>query len=153
MSKPPEEKKLIKEMYRLGYNVGYHKHLEMGRIIQRYNALVEKANKIGCENRAKSYYKRGKDAGGKKREKEITSGLGKSNFDKQKDIEKFDKITTNDDIKDGCNSKDKVTPKKYTYSPTKRPEAMSLPSSIERIETTELPSFLEPFHKSIKKEK
>lgn len=149
MSNSLRKKELVKEIYRLGFSVGYHKHFEMGRVLQRYNSLLDKADEYGVEDSVKDYYNKGKVNGERKRMLDLASGLSKETLSKEKPKESYD--LGDFESKQNDNKTPEVENK--TYAPTQKPKLTSLPTSIERAEAIGLPSFLELFHKSTRKEK
>lgn len=156
MPRSSKEKGILRRVYKLGFEVGYHKHFEMGAILEKYNLLLDKASEFDREEEAKKYYKKGKVDGEKKREKDLAEGLSKRGLSKEKtkkrksyDYKKYAKSDINKD--EGY--KDLNFSHSVEFAPTKEPDITSAPSSLNRTEAISLPSFLEFFHKSSKRER
>ena len=156
MPKSSKEKGLLRRVYKLGFEVGYHKHFEMGAISEKYSLLLDKTSEFDLEEEAKKYYKKGKIDGEKKREKDLAEGLSKRGLSKEKTKKRksFDyKRYAKSDINKDERSKDLNFSHSVECAPTKEPDITSAPSSLNRTEAISLPSFLELFHKPSKKEK
>ncbi|MHC1566718.1 MAG: ATPase domain-containing protein [Candidatus Syntropharchaeia archaeon] len=63
VKKSDRRKELLKKIYRLGFEVGYHGHFEIGWVSERYRELLEEARKHGLEREAEDYYKKGRGMG------------------------------------------------------------------------------------------
>ena len=49
-----QKRKVIKKVYDLGVDVGYHKHYEMGWVIERYDKIYNVAAEYGFEDKIES---------------------------------------------------------------------------------------------------
>ncbi len=54
---------LIEEMYKLGFEVGYHHHSEIGWVVEAYNKPITRAAGYGIEDLLKESYLNGKADG------------------------------------------------------------------------------------------
>ena len=54
---------LLEEMYKLGYDVGYHHHSEIGWVVEAYNRPITRAAGYGIEDLLKESYLKGKADG------------------------------------------------------------------------------------------
>jgi len=70
-------RELIKRIYALGYNVGYHHHSEIGWVLDTYNALAGQTDDARLKNLLQQYYIKGKDDGGKRRKHDVQGGAAK----------------------------------------------------------------------------
>lgn len=64
--KPMDEallKELAEKISKLGYEVGYHHHSEIGWVSSAYNDLMERAAAYGVEETLREYYLHGKARG------------------------------------------------------------------------------------------
>ncbi|RZN42133.1 MAG: hypothetical protein EF813_01980 [Methanosarcinales archaeon] len=80
---------LIKRMYALGYNVGYHHHSEIGWVSDTYNTLAGQTKDDRLKNLLRQYYIKGKD-NGKKRRKHDIQGRSTKKTETNKASELFD---------------------------------------------------------------
>ncbi|HIE30963.1 MAG TPA: hypothetical protein EYP67_01080 [Methanosarcinales archaeon] len=64
-------RKLIKRIYALGYNVGYHHHSEIGWVSDTYNTLAGQADDAELRDLLREYYKKGKEDGRERRKRDI----------------------------------------------------------------------------------
>ena len=60
-------RELIKRVYALGYDVGYHHHSEIGWVSDTYNALAGQADDVELKNLLRQYYRKGIEEGEKHR--------------------------------------------------------------------------------------
>jgi hypothetical protein len=75
-------RELIKRVYTLGYDVGYHHHSEIGWVSDTYNALAGQADDAELKNLLRQYYRKGIEEGEKRRKRDIhgrtTNKVGKN---------------------------------------------------------------------------
>ncbi len=64
-------RELIKRMYALGYNVGYHHHSEIGWVSDTYNTLAGQTDDARLKNLLRQYYIKGKGDGEKRRKHDV----------------------------------------------------------------------------------
>ena len=94
MSKTNERvQELIKRMYALGYNVGYHHHSEIGWVLDTYNTLAGQTDDARLKNMLRQYYIKGKDDG-KKRRKHAVQGRVAKKTETNKTSELFNETTS-----------------------------------------------------------
>lgn len=146
-----QKRKVIKKIYDLGVEVGYHKHYEMGWVLERYNKIYNVASVYGFEDKIKEFYERGKDDGVKKKLMSISSGLVEKSvsesYDEKVKREKAS-IVEDEPVKTAAS---KISPRRITLetksvtSPTSKPEMISSPKFTEKTTATDLPAFLEAF--------
>lgn len=78
-----QKQSLIKSSYELGFEVGYHKHSEIGWVKERFNSLYEFASKGYLGTSVKENYEVGKSEGARTRERDMKAGLSKRGADKE----------------------------------------------------------------------
>ena len=75
-------RELIKRVYALGYDVGYHHHSEIGWVSDTYNALAGQTDDAELKNLLRQYYRKGIEEGEKHRKRDIhgrtTNKVGKN---------------------------------------------------------------------------
>jgi len=84
--KPPRRRTpaVLVNCYRLGFEVGYHGHSEIGWVSQRLTSLLRLAERLGLKKLAMQYYERGKKDGALKRSYDVQARFFKHNVeDKQ----------------------------------------------------------------------
>jgi hypothetical protein len=64
-------RELIKRVYALGYDVGYHHHSEIGWVSDTYNALAGQTDDAELKNLLRQYYRKGKEDGEKRRKRDM----------------------------------------------------------------------------------
>ncbi len=116
---------LANKIYNLGFEVGYHKHSEIGWVAREYSHLIDKAMKTGLKNPEKLYEK-GKIEGGKKKEIDLT--VGESAGTKNE----IQTITNADEKKDFIEKN----------SLFKKPSLFKIPDLTSRFRAVDIPSIL-----------
>ncbi|MEA1945157.1 MAG: hypothetical protein U9N07_07490 [Euryarchaeota archaeon] len=72
MSKTSEDMQdMIKRVYALGYDVGYHHHSEIGWVSNIYNDLINQVNDTAFRDLLRQYYNKGKEDGNKRRKHDM----------------------------------------------------------------------------------
>ena len=82
-------RELIKRIYALGYDVGYHHHSEIGWVSDAYNTLTGQTNDARLKNLLRQYYIKGKEDGGKRRKHDV-QGRAAKKTETNKTTELFD---------------------------------------------------------------
>jgi len=59
--KSEDAQDLIKRVYALGYEVGYHHHSKIGWVSNSYNDLINQVDDIAFRNLLRRYYNKGKE--------------------------------------------------------------------------------------------
>jgi len=140
------ERMLMKAAHKLGYEVGYHRHSEIGWVEDEYTKIFKRAKEHCLEDEIKRLYEQGKKKGAKEREKAISAGLSrKPAQEKEKGQRK------RQSFKKPESEKSIVEPEAYNDVTFKFlnqflkhdiPEATTRPDVVERSRAVELPSFL-----------
>ncbi|MBN2111330.1 MAG: hypothetical protein JW705_09660 [Methanosarcinaceae archaeon] len=79
-----EEEELARSAYNLGFEVGYHKHSELGWVSEQYSMLEDLAKESGLDELVSENYRKGKEDGIKAKERDINAGLSKKDAEKQR---------------------------------------------------------------------
>ncbi|MDG6244254.1 MAG: hypothetical protein QCH31_07680 [Methanolobus sp.] len=85
-----EVAELSKKAYDLGFEVGYHKHSELGWVSEHYSLLEDLAKEAGFDKLVKEKYTKGKLDGVKAKERDMHAGLSKKEAEKQRKDSKGD---------------------------------------------------------------
>ncbi|MBP1909522.1 hypothetical protein [Methanolobus bombayensis] len=153
--KKPDEKKELPHDYkmqlaeasrRLGYEVGYHRHSEIGWVRDKLMYLYNYAEEYDLKDFVQEHYNIGKDEGSKAKDRDTKSGLSKVVSTEEPEvspnftIERNKKEYAISNINSGFNRAD------YTFSSSsdmiKQPDLVELPDNIERAKVVDRPSFL-----------
>jgi len=86
-------KNLIRRVYALGFDVGYHHHSEVGWISNTYADLVNRVSAAAHRDLLRKYYEKGKIDGGIKRRRDMRAGSRELDA-KSRDSVAFDYETT-----------------------------------------------------------
>ena len=146
-----KKRELIKKVYELGLEVGYHKHFEMGWVSERYNQLFDEATEYGLEKEIEEYYEKGKLDGEEKKEKDVAYVSSRPVSLEVKPLKEGEKIIKAVEKEIGESAE--IEPVKHEridhiaveQIPAKKPDVTSPPKFFERIEVIDLPPFIEIF--------
>lgn len=139
---------LSKNAYDLGFEVGYHKHSELGWISERYSMLEELAKEAELADLVKEQYTKGKEDGIKSKERDINAGLSKKEAEKKRNESKLDYNAFNQDhhkrlIESGFKSS--LVTDDHVFGMISQPSFMNLPESTSRTRALDRPSQLQGF--------
>ncbi|MGB3907000.1 MAG: hypothetical protein WBL02_01035 [Methanomethylovorans sp.] len=143
-----EKAELEKRAYELGFEVGYHKHSELGWVSERYAALESVAKDAGLLEIVSDNYKKGKEAGARDRERNMLLDLSKK--------EKNQRKRTSDPLynivseeKDRIHVRSGFRPfqddTEQFYSMLRHPDITDLPSMTEITRAVERPQMIDGF--------
>lgn len=118
-----EKKRFLKEAYKLGYEVGYHQHSELGWVAEKYSSYVKKASEYGFKDEIEKIYIEGKQVGRRERFKSLY-------------IDQFS-------IAEKAEKKRLLMEDKFTQ--LNQPLMLDISSNILRIRMISLPSILKGF--------
>lgn len=150
-----EKAELEKRAYDLGFEVGYHKHSELGWVSERYAALESVAKDAGLLEIVSENYKRGKEAGAKNRERNMKLGLSKKESDQGKHAsgslsnissEEKDRIHVRSGFKSFQDDNEQL------YGMLQHPGITDLPSLTEIPRAVERPQMINGFRLLLPKE-
>lgn len=138
---------LSNNAYELGFEVGYHKHSELGWVSERYSMLEDLAKEAGFGELVKERYIQGKEDGLKSKERDMNAGLSRKNTSKQRDKSKgeYGAFTSK--------GPGKLLESGYGFTHNgdnfagmiMRPSLMNLPGSTSRTKAIDRPSQLKGF--------
>ncbi|MDW7731826.1 MAG: hypothetical protein SCH66_05285 [Methanolobus sp.] len=145
-----ERKHLAEVSYRLGYEVGYHRHSEIGWVQEQLNKLYGFAEEYELRDFARENYIRGKDEGSKAKERDTKSGLfrgmGKEN---KVEPDKASGFTTERPAQAASFSKGdsgftiQRTSLESSSAAIQQPTLTDLPDNVQLTKAVERPSVLE----------
>jgi hypothetical protein len=143
-----EVAELKKNAYDLGFEVGYHKHSELGWVSERYSMLEDLAKASGFDTLVKDQYSQGKEDGLKTKERDMHAGLSKKDAEKERQNSKVVYETsalynTNNCIESGYGSS--LVRDKSIAGMILQPSLMNIPESTSRTKVIDRPSQLRGF--------
>ncbi|WP_094228509.1 hypothetical protein [Methanolobus psychrotolerans] len=143
-----EVTELSKNAYDLGFEVGYHKHSELGWVSERYSMLEDLAKEAGFDKLVKEKYTKGKEEGIKSKERDMHAGLSKKESEKQRNDSKvaydpFLFVQEERLIESGYRSS--IMMDDRTVGMIQQPSLMNLPESTSRTKVIDRPSQIQGF--------
>lgn len=150
-----QKQALSKSSYELGFEVGYHKHSEIGWVKERFNSLYEFASQCELGKSVRENYETGRSEGARARERDMKAGLSKRGIDKDKSLP----ISSSVLLPQSHSSSgiDNSFRKRETFqagspAPLERPQLTDLPENTSLTKAVERPSMLDGFKQlSLKK--
>jgi hypothetical protein len=140
----PGKEEILENIYKLGFEVGYFNHSEVGWVIRKYKEIDDLA-KTNAENiDVEKYYQAAKQDGRKKRQKDIAEGLSKKGENSSIEPPEKVKITsarTDNEPADTKFSGKSVGPVNFN-SPVEKTEIESKPGAIKKPPVLNAPKFL-----------
>ncbi len=139
--------KLAEAARNLGYDVGYHRHSEIGWVQESLSRLDEFAAQYDLKDFARDQYKVGKEDGSKSKERDTKTGLFKGTDEEGKE----DHVSVSSDRHETNIPASKINSKYRSISydrgnssaPIQQPSLTSMPGSVEFPTAVERPSILE----------
>ncbi|TQD23533.1 hypothetical protein [Methanolobus vulcani] len=141
-----EVSELTKNAYDLGYEVGYHKHSELGWVSERYSMLEDLAKTAGFDTLVKEQYTCGKEDGLKAKERDMNAGLSKKEAEKERQNSKgicTTSSSTNKPIDSGYGSS--LVTDKCIAGMIMQPSLMNMPESTSRTRVIDQPAQIRGF--------
>ncbi len=137
-----EVNELLKNAYELGFEVGYHRHSELGWVSERYSMLEDLAKEAGISRTIKEKYTKGKEDGNKAKERDMHAGLAKQETEKlRKDSKVVYAVTSNNKENiSGPGYKNSLVADEHLVSMIQQPSMVNLPSATSRTKAIEIPS-------------
>ncbi len=150
-----EKAELEKRAYDLGFEVGYHKHSELGWVSERYAALESVAKEAGLLELVSDNYRRGKETGAKNRERDMKLGLSNKEKDKGRNVsEALYGISSEE--KDRIHLRSGFTSfqdnNEHLFSMLQHPSITELPSLTAMSRAVERPQMINGFRLLVPKE-
>ncbi|WP_321429767.1 hypothetical protein [uncultured Methanolobus sp.] len=132
---------------RLGFEVGYHRHSEIGWVRDKLTQIYSFADQYDLRDFVKEHYNNGKEEGAKAKDRDTKSGLSRQVGSKVEPeappnftIEKSKTDYADSNIKSGYNNADYES--SGSSEMTRQPRLVDLPDNIERAKVVDRPSFL-----------
>jgi hypothetical protein len=145
-----EKSELIKRVYELGFEVGYHKHSELGWVTERRSEFDSFAREYGLEDLVRSNYQKGREEGARSKDRDIHGGLGKKQTKKEDEKPKVSpppsipvRKKSEDETEDSFRTRH--TTDERNYSPTKQPTMIDLPQVTSLSTSIERPTQINGF--------
>jgi len=144
-----EVAELSKSAYDLGFEVGYHKHSELGWVSERYSMLEDLSKEAGFDKLVKEKYTKGKEDGIKAKARDMHAGLSKKEAEKQRKESKGDYSSlilpgvSRKQIESGYGSS--MLRDDSIAGMILQPSFMNLPESTSRTKVIDRPSQLKGF--------
>ncbi|MDO9517098.1 MAG: hypothetical protein Q7J10_03505 [Methanosarcinaceae archaeon] len=144
-----ERSDVAKEAYKLGFEVGYHKHSELGWVTESFSHLDKFASERGLKDFVHVYYDKGRVDGVKSKERDIHSGLSKKGIEKEEErVERsheqvHPQVGFEKAFEPGF--KTRHTTDEHNYSPTHQPTMMDMPESISVARSINRPTMVNGF--------
>lgn len=143
-----ERSEVAKEAYKLGFEVGYHKHSKIGWVSERFSHLDNFAIERGLEEFVQAYYSRGRDDGVKSKERDIHSGLSKNGIGKEEKRAELSKERVAQEkpeiaFEPGFKPTRKINDQ--NYSPTQQPTMMDMPQVTSVTKSISRPTLVDGF--------
>ncbi|WP_135389672.1 hypothetical protein [Methanolobus halotolerans] len=145
---------LIKSSCNLGFEVGYHKHSELGWVSEQYSMLEELAKESGLGKLVSENYKKGKEDGAKAKERDVNASLSRKDAQKQKNRSDATHDNTIEEdigrsIEAGYQSQRSIDDN--TIVAIQQPAMTDLPGSTSRTKAIDRPSQIKGFKQLIPK--
>ncbi len=132
---------------RLGFEVGYHRHSEIGWVQDKLNQIYKFADEYELRDFVKEHYNCGKEEGSRAKARDTKSGLSKEKAESEPEnrsgvtIEKTKKESVTSNINSGYSSNDLVF--SSSSEMIRQPGLVELPENIGITKAVERPSFLD----------
>lgn len=133
------QQKLLEKVYKLGQEVGYFNHSEVGWVHREYRKIRAEAQKLGIEVQIKDCYEKGKDEGAYRKQHDMSKGMGKKTSKQGGEKVKVGRITTREDR--GGNAIASQGTKNIPIVASDKPQSARKPTFVHRIRTTLEPTF------------
>jgi len=78
MASRNRKQKLLEKVYKLGHDVGYFNHSEIGWIHREYRKIKAEAQKLEIEIQIKNCYEKGRKEGANRKQHDMSKGMGKN---------------------------------------------------------------------------
>lgn len=149
-----EVDELVKSAYKLGFEVGYHKHSELGWVSEQYSMLEDLARESGLGKLVMQNYRDGKEYGTRARERDLKVDMSKRSLEKQTERASLFsdpvELSVKHTIEAGYKSQRKTDDN--TAGLIQQPAITDLPTSTSRTTVIDRPSQLKGFKALIPKE-
>ncbi len=143
-----EKDRLIKKAYELGFEVGYHRHSEIGWVNQSLVTLYNFSREYGLEEIVRDSYHGGKKKGSAIRERDLKKDLSPTRVSQYENIH-VSGIINPSGISSGYSKQHKTI---HSKSPVNRPTMMNLPENTSIVGMIQRPSQIKGFFPLIHEE-
>jgi len=132
---------------KLGFEVGYHRHSEIGWVQEKQVQLYNFADQYGLRDFVKENYAYGKEEGGKAKDRDTKSGLSKVSSSEKPETPPD--LTLERNNNDPAISRNRSGYKRTNYDfasssgMIQQPDLVELPENIERVKVVDRPAFLD----------
>ncbi|MEA1985774.1 MAG: hypothetical protein U9N13_09025 [Euryarchaeota archaeon] len=133
---------IIEKAYELGFEVGYHKHSEIGWVKESYSKLDALSRDSGMGDLAYTNYKKGKEEGILSREKGLTVGSAQASGVSRPDTPStpYEQVTEKE-----IGFKREQVYQDRIDAPVKKPELLDLPAVTSLTKAIDRPSNMDGF--------
>ena len=143
-----QKQTLIKSSYELGFEVGYHKHSEIGWVKERFNSLYEFASQGDLGTSVRENYEIGRTEGARTRERDMKAGLSKRGADKDQSLSTSSSVLipqshSSSGISNSFRKREIF--QAGSPAPLERPQLTDLPENTSLTKAVERPSMLDGF--------
>ncbi|ETA68005.1 MAG: hypothetical protein PWQ51_545 [Methanolobus sp.] len=133
---------------RLGFEVGYHRHSEIGWVRDKLVQIYSFADQYDLNDFVKEHYNQGKEEGAKAKDRDTKSGLTRmANGKAEPEVPPNFTIERTKNEHSVPGKRSGFSNAEYDFSGpsevTRQPRLVDLPDNIERAKVVERPSFLE----------
>jgi hypothetical protein len=135
---------------KLGFEVGYHRHSEIGWVQEQLTRLYEFADEHDLRDFARENYLRGKEEGSKAKERDTKSGLAGSGVDSRTEVTpvafSMDRPAINAHVsfsRSDSGYKIQRTTIEASSAAIQQPTMVDLPENVKLTKAVEMPSMLE----------
>lgn len=138
-----EIEEIRKSAHDLGFEVGYHKHSEIGWVSEQYSMLEDLARESGLGPLVVDNYKKGKEEGTRAKERDVKSGFSKKESDMQHDRANLSEISPPDksvNVQMDSGYGSQIFAYENRVGPIQKPSMTSLPKSTSRIKSIDRPT-------------
>ncbi|WP_135610201.1 hypothetical protein [Methanococcoides sp. AM1] len=134
-----------KKAFELGFEVGYHKHSEIGWVKENFVKLESLANSLGLGNIVSDKYVQGKGEGGLAREKGLNIGSVTSALKKEEDLSLSEELLFKKPKEEASVGYREYAGNDAIFAPVDRPELLDSPSCTSLTKAVERPANLDGF--------
>lgn len=148
-----ERLELSRKTYELGFEVGYHKHSELGWVAESYSKLESFAGEHGLEELVSKVYSKGKEDGFQSKKRDMYTGLSREEVGDEGEYsspssypmapEKAEML-----FESGFRSSHR---NENTYAPIEKPTMTNLPEMTSMTEVIKGPTQLKGFEPLVPK--
>ena len=148
-----ERLELSRKAYELGFEVGYHKHSELGWVVDSYSKMETFARKYDLLNLVNGYYAKGKEDGLQSKKRDMNVALSKRDIENEKEesVSAFQlpRAEIKVDFESGFSSSHGASGR--TYAPIEEPTMIVPPKMTSMIGSIKIPEQIKGFEPLVPK--